>query len=254
MVYYNEIYIDNQKRAYGDTNQFNIILDRALTNVKAIRYIKSQIPKTYYSVNSFNNVLRFVEDVGAQFSATIPAGNYTATEFASALKTAMDASSTNVRTYTCTYSSITNKITISINAGTFAVLGSNALSTGHLLAGFGATDTAQAVSHVGGLVQRASTYPEEIYIRGTIGQCTKSQIDGTNTSNNILVKVDTTSVSKNELINDYNYQPDAFLSDATIDNVESYCTYEDINTGIPRIIDFNGGHWSYVVGLYNKIE
>lgn len=254
-MYYNEVYVSNNKLTYGNSNQPIIILDRAIPNVREIRYIKSQIPKTYYSINSFNNVFRFQEEIGASFSASVVSGNYTVAEFISALKTSMDTNSTNGRVYTITYSDITNKISISINAGTFAVLGADALSLGHLLVGFPASNSAQSASHTGSLIQRVSTFPEELFIRGSFGQNTKSQVEGSSTSNNIFIKIDTGNVAKNENIVDINNQEDSFLSDTIIDSIESYITYNDINNpAISRIVDFNGGHFSYVVGLWNKLE
>jgi hypothetical protein len=255
MVYYTELYVDSCRYNYGTNNQFTILLDRALASVKNSKYIKAQIPRTFYGVNSFNNSFVFQEEVGVAFTASVSAGNYTIAEFLTALKTAMDIASTNGRVYTLTHSSITNKITISINAGTFSVLGANASSTGHLLIGFDAVSTAQATPQTGSLVERITTFPEEIYIRGTLGQNTYfSQVDNNSVSNNILVKVDTQGAPRNTYILDTNQQEDLFNTDTNIDTIESYCTYNDINTHTPRIVDFNGANWSYVVGLYNKID
>lgn len=253
-MYYSEIYVDSSRYSYGSNNQFTILLDRAIPNVKQSKYLSSQIPKTYYSVNSLNNSFVFQEEVGIAFSASVAPGNYTIAEFLTALKTSMDLNSTNARVYTLTHSAITNRITISIGAGTFAVLGANALSSGHFLIGFNAIDTAQGASQVAPLSERVSTFPEELFIRGTLGQNSyASQVDNSSTSNNILAKIDTKGVSRNTFINDVNEQSDLFLTDANLEKVDSYITYNDINTGEPRILDLNGGKWTYSVGIYSKL-
>ena len=255
MTYYSEVYIDSSRYNFGSNNQFTILLDRALPNVKQTRFISSQIPKTYYSVNSFNNSFAFQEEIGVAFTASVSAGNYTITEFLSALKTSMDLNSTNGRVYTLTHSSITNRVTIAINAGTFSVLGASVSSTGHLLIGFDASNTAQAATQIAMFSERITTFPEELFIRGTLGQNSNaSQIDNSSTSNNVLANIDTRGTPRNTFINDINQQTDLFMTDANIERIESYLTYNDINTGTPKIVDLNGSKWTYSVGMYSKLD
>ena len=166
----------------------------------------------------------------------------------------MDFNSTNGRVNTLTHCSITNRVTISINAGIFSVLGASASSTGHLI-GFDASNAAQAATQIGVFSERITTFPEELFIRRTLGQNSyASQIDNSSTSNNVLAKIDTRGIVRNTFINDTNQQSDLFMTDANIERVESYLTYNDINTGTPRIVDLNGCKWSYTVGMYSNLD
>lgn len=70
------------------------------------------LPNLVYPINSNYNTIVFEEDgKAADFTATLTAGAYTATELATEIKTQMDSAGAN--TYTVTYDSNTFKYTIS---------------------------------------------------------------------------------------------------------------------------------------------
>lgn len=107
---------------YGiSSSLFTAIISPPIVSVQKM-YVKDvAIPFSYYGVTASNNSITFQESLGVAVTASVAAGNYSATSFISALGTAMTAVSPNAQTYTVTYSSNTNKITIS-STGTFQVI------------------------------------------------------------------------------------------------------------------------------------
>jgi hypothetical protein len=79
---------------------------------------------TVYPVNSTNNVIVFGENAGANtgLTFTIPSGQYTGTQIATQIQSGLNDNTANAYTYTCAFSSTTNKLTITSNIGeTFAL-------------------------------------------------------------------------------------------------------------------------------------
>lgn len=107
----------NQTYAYTDWPLYQ--LGKPLANVAALKILEAQIPFTYYIFNSSNNTFLLSEsDGGGNVTVTIPVGNYTSTTILAALNTALNAVSANSHTYTTTYSDLTQKLTVTSNAGT----------------------------------------------------------------------------------------------------------------------------------------
>jgi len=75
------------------------------------------IPIDIYTIDSRNNKV-YIDD-GTAYTATIASGFYNSTTILVALKTALDATASAL-VFTCTYNSVTNKITISAT-GSFSV-------------------------------------------------------------------------------------------------------------------------------------
>ena len=71
------------------------------------------IPRTYYEIDSNNNVFRISEQGGGTLVITIDEGNYTVSELISELESQLDTNTTNTNNYTLSYDSKTNKITFS---------------------------------------------------------------------------------------------------------------------------------------------
>lgn len=95
-------------------------LDKALYNLRSYKVKNITIPLSIYTIDSRNNKLLVQEDTDEPVEITLTPQNYTATQFASELKTKMDAITTKV--YTITYNSQTNKFTITVDTGDFAFL------------------------------------------------------------------------------------------------------------------------------------
>jgi hypothetical protein len=101
-----------------------------------------------------NDYIDFTENGGAQVSAQLTAGTYSigassaeSGTLCALIKTKMDAAGTGV--YTVTHSASTDKITITRNSGVFVLKfssGTNTLKNASAIMGFGASDTASAIS------------------------------------------------------------------------------------------------------------
>lgn len=113
------VFINSEDRSYKSStspSNFSIQINSTLADaprsslsVESITFFNLE-----YGVNSTNNTLTFREnsDDGTDYSVTITPGNYSATEFVTVLKNAMDAIGAN--TYTVSYSSTTGKINITV--------------------------------------------------------------------------------------------------------------------------------------------
>lgn len=104
-------------------------------------------PNSFYNVDSRNDKVYFVDSAAAPQAVSLEHGYYTTGTLAAALKTAMD---TAAGTYTVTHSTVTGKLTVSVDAGTFYFTwGTNSENSAASLLGFSQVDGAGAASHVG---------------------------------------------------------------------------------------------------------
>ncbi len=141
---------------YSTTDWPMFLLGKPLSNIAAVKVIECQIPFSYYVFNTINqNFLLTESDGGGATTITIPAGNYDSTTILAALATALNASSANSHTYTVTYSSLTQKLTFSSNAGganTFTFTFGNVNNVGNtnprLWLGFNASTITSSTSQV----------------------------------------------------------------------------------------------------------
>src|SRR5689334_17461696 len=96
----------NSKDRYSRTSDNMIYnIQRNLIGVKAFKIEYIQILYSWYNINSSNNQIR----INGSTTISITAGSYTATSLASAISTALIAVDA---TFTCSFSSTTNKFTI----------------------------------------------------------------------------------------------------------------------------------------------
>jgi hypothetical protein len=86
--------------------------------------------KFYYghTVTDFNNALDFREGSGPELQATIPVGEYTATQFATRVKLAME--SVGSFEYDVTFNRFTGRLTIASDDGVFSLLRTTGSRTG----------------------------------------------------------------------------------------------------------------------------
>ena len=147
---YFEVTLDSEDNSSGNTTGytplnwpvFEIGGYNTLTNVVGMKVISAEIPFSYYIVNSLNNTFVLTEDVsGVAPNIVITPGNYTTSQMLTELDTKLSAAGNE--TYTSTYSSSTNKITITMttvtNASftlTFGVAGSTTNTDLHWFLGF----------------------------------------------------------------------------------------------------------------------
>lgn len=88
---------------------------------KQMRVKSITVPITFYAISSINNTFLLKETGVTWKLITIPASNYTSTEFAAAIKTVIEASDVLATTYTVTISSTTGKLTITASTGTISI-------------------------------------------------------------------------------------------------------------------------------------
>lgn len=91
---------------------FKIGGKRPLQNIAAIKILEVQIPFTYYIFNSGNNTFQLDETGQVPVTVTIPVGNYGITQLQTVLAGALTSASLNLHTYTVSYDTSTQKLTI----------------------------------------------------------------------------------------------------------------------------------------------
>lgn len=89
-----------------------------LRNIAAIKIIEAEIPFSWYVFNTSNNTFVLTEAAGGPVTVTLPVGNYTTDQLSSLIGKALSTASIAGRTYTVTYSTITQKFTFFNNAAT----------------------------------------------------------------------------------------------------------------------------------------
>jgi hypothetical protein len=143
---YVEVYLDSldgiqTEGSYLSTDWPTFYINRPLLNIVAMKVIQAEVPFSYYVVNNDNNTFILTE-TGSTI-VTLPVGNYNSSTLCTALETALTTASTFLgsRTYTVTYSSITQKLTVTASTGTFTLTFGTGTDSGQynprLVLGFG---------------------------------------------------------------------------------------------------------------------
>lgn len=132
----------------SSTTDFKITFEKKISNVYGFQIVSVQIPYTFYAINNTNNNLVFkVVGQPDAYNATVSPGNYNIYTFTSALISAMNSADVGA-TYTGSYDTKTQKITISRPSGTFALT-----AEGNMSGILGITeDTGADTSHETGIV------------------------------------------------------------------------------------------------------
>lgn len=144
------VFVNSEDRLYKSSSSpadFQIAINSTLADaprsslsIESVTFFNLE-----YGINSGNNVLTFREnsDNVTTYTVTITPGNYSASEFVAALKTAMDAAGAN--TYTVAYNEITGKVNITVLLpDTFKLVGGSMLTVAlgyEPMASFAATHT-----------------------------------------------------------------------------------------------------------------
>jgi len=110
--------IDSKDRTSGTNENFIITLSPKLTRVVACDVVSVEVPFSYYTVNTSNNVLKFTNAVPTTFTATVTPGNYDGITFAGQLQTLMNA---QMAGFTVTYNVASYTLTFA-NASQFNIL------------------------------------------------------------------------------------------------------------------------------------
>lgn len=99
------------------------------------------ISNTIYNINSYNNGFAFTDGSGSYTGLTLTVGNYDSGSLATEIKTRMEAANGASRTYTITFSSVTNKFTFAPSAGNVSFQFSGITYSAHRAFGFAKVDT-----------------------------------------------------------------------------------------------------------------
>jgi hypothetical protein len=117
------LYLNSRDRQFGNASDFEIktnILTHSKSTKFQVHLKKFIMPFIEYPINSKTNTLIFEENSNpTDLTATVPVGSYSITDFATALKTALDAAGAG--TFTITYNTINKKLTIA-STGTFKLI------------------------------------------------------------------------------------------------------------------------------------
>lgn len=121
---YIELSLDSEDFSYAQNSihkplnwpLFEIGGARTLTNVVALKVISVEIPFSYYIFNDLNNTFTLTESTSGASVITITPGNYTSSQMITELN-AQFITGGATAVYTVTYSSITNKFTITSDGG-----------------------------------------------------------------------------------------------------------------------------------------
>lgn len=156
---YITIEVNSKNRTRGDVENFHLQLDHQIkfnqssTKSYFMRIENVLLPKTFYDIDTTNNVFRVLEDNGIggydTITITIPPGNYTITELLSQLEGDLDVNTLNANAYTLLYDDITNLVSIEYVGATSAEVLVDTISNGSTLndpLGFGKeTSTQQTI-------------------------------------------------------------------------------------------------------------
>lgn len=137
---------DRPNKAEEDTDFTVYVNSEAIfKDIEEVAVSQIIMTNSWYNISSLNNTVIFQENIGAQATATITPGDYSYSELAPVLVSALNSASPNGRTYTASLSNITNKLTLSVNSGTFKILSSGTLN---LMLGFSRSSDTASLSSV----------------------------------------------------------------------------------------------------------
>lgn len=151
---YTEIYLDSRNADQASAALTNLdypmfYFDDPIQNVVYFKVLEVQIPFSFLIVNAANNSFTLTESASSA-TVTIPPGNYNSSLMATALTTALNTASPTGKTYTVTFSSITQKFTFVVSAGTFSFTFGTSTDEGifnpRLILGFGPGTTSSTLT------------------------------------------------------------------------------------------------------------
>lgn len=139
--------IDSTQRASGTLQSGNYnFINAGTIGPGTYELLSYQMANQIYNVDTTNQNIWFDEG-GADLTAVIPAGNYTAATLATAMKIVMDIPSAS--TFTITHSADTGKYTFTRAAGTFRFKYlTNTTDVATIITGFSALDGVLAIAQV----------------------------------------------------------------------------------------------------------
>lgn len=236
-----EFLLHSKNFSRGTNNRPIYELRLPIEDITHIKLQSAAVPISYYGVTSLNNSFTFEEETGGSTVVTIPVGNYSATEFFTALKAAMEAASVNTRTYTLVKNVLTGGMDITSSAGTLFVT-PDTMST---ITGFTVV-SATAISVTSDSILDLSI-TNNLLIHGDFGQATdKSGVVLDNeVMNNVLASVPMDGNTGDVIYKDFQ---DAEYFKVEMKKTQTFELYWTDESG--NIIDFNGGKWNVKIHYF----
>ena len=142
------LHINSRYRSTGDYGDFWVQIPQAGTCYSSVKLLDVCVPRSAYVFDSSNNVLVFYEAATPNLTATITPGSYSASDLCTELGARMTAASAalgNTQTYTVTYSTTANTLTITSTAG--FVMRLDYVGSPWYELGFPSIQTGSSISH-----------------------------------------------------------------------------------------------------------
>ena len=214
------------------------------------------IPKSFYEINSTNNVFKITEEGGGTITITIDPGNYTISELLTELESELDSNTTNTNNYTLTYDDNTSKVIISFT-GTSTDITINSIANGSTLnepLGFGISDTQYITNQDSAINILAGVLTSASYVVD-LNPTTTIEIESNISSNNYYFNDGIKSISAIIPMNVDRFAYKFF------ENHGGHKTLITNSTPLNRLefilkdvkgndIDLNGSHWSFSLVIY----
>lgn len=122
------IQLNSSLRNSGTLSSSEFNISPNMNNVKGIKLKHLMLPLNVSTIDSRNNKLYYILNTSAG-STTISSSNYTGSVFASTIETALRAGTIVDNSWTCTYNSNANLITIGATTASFQITtGSNSIN------------------------------------------------------------------------------------------------------------------------------
>jgi len=219
-----------------------------IINPRFFRLEQCTIPQTYYE--QFAPIPLEEQAGGGLIYVSIPAGNYSPVQYATAMKTALDSASPNGYTYTVTYSSFTHKFTISTTANfelAYRTAFDAKIDANNYSAGFNnpIEDTGFALSHTSnGTAILGATQFMFLALEGVPTAYTTSR----NLTATYMIPIDSNSWEVNFYQNNNEFDNRVDMSS----NGRAYSTFRvRLMYFNGNVVDLNGAEWSFCLS-YEK--
>lgn len=132
--HYVELYLDSSESdvtvlGSSNTDAPTFTLTTPIYNIAFLKILEAEIPFSYYVINTTNNTFTLTEPLVGSATVTVPVGNYTSTTLTTVLANQMTAASVALgsRVYTVTFSTQTQKFTVTTNFGSLVLTFTNSL-------------------------------------------------------------------------------------------------------------------------------
>lgn len=235
------VYINSAERITGYSDDFTINISNQIEPGKiynSVCLLSCSIPKSYYIINNNNKTIRFIENV-TNVLCSLDVGNFSASELASEISSAMTAASTIGAVYS-TY--------LNMRTGKYYIQTSSAVPTSIDFTNDG------GLHEIVGFDEDIYNFNAQILYAPNVCNLQLSNVVRINSSivggsDQILSEVIPDNISFSSIV--YNEQNAGFAS-KPMNNIGSDIFSFTLLDAIGKRIDLNGLNWNAVLVLYNS--